>query len=130
MNPVWIRFAEGIENSCEPIILRSGVRKQSSVILSLYFDGAQRPLLFDFSDSSSDVEGLVFEVLSSKEGIHLQITISTNRKLAPVIAEIQGNGGIEVVHGRVFPALLSGTWRLQFPGSLPEGPFRLRVQFG
>jgi len=129
MNPVWVRFAEGIHISQEPIILRSGVRKQSSVTLSLYFDGAQRPLLFDFTDSS-DVEGMVFEVLSSKEGIQLQITISTNRKITPVIAEIQGNGGIEVIHGRVFPALLSGTWRLQFPGSLPEGPFRLRVQFG
>jgi len=129
MNSVWVRLAECIEISHEPIILRSGVRKQSSDILSLYFDGAQRPLLFDFTDSS-DVEGMVFEVLSSKDGIQLQITISTNRKIAPVNAEVQGNGSIEVIHGRVFPALLSGTWRLQFPGSLPEGPFRLRVQFG
>jgi hypothetical protein len=95
--------------------------------LLLYFSEGVELLLADYLELPF-LKVVQIEKVSFLDGISLQIQLEDGAALFPRNLHYHGPNE-KVISGSITPGLFNWFWNLQIPGPIPQGPFRLCIEF-
>ena len=95
--------------------------------LSLYFSEKVDLQLADTLELSF-VRVVEIEKISWLDGISLQLQLEEGAPLQPSAVQVHCAGNAPI-SGSIVPGLFNWFWNIRIPGPVPEGPFRLSIQF-